>query len=272
MKITSFILYSNLLIALAAGLLAAGFSELIESKFALINGLLIGFGTFFMYNIQRLINGLPNVEGLSNRHDWILRNKIMLRITLLVSFALILTFLYLDIVSLSAFITIGVAGIISYFYAAKVPFLNKPLRELPYLKIHLIVFVWILTCFVFPRFNQHDIQGVYLKLIPINYLYILAITIPFDMRDLKHDYPSQKTIPQRLGEKWARVYALILIVLFYALSVFFFDKLRENSLFAIAVALQYVLIQNSSSSRPDWYFSGAIDGGIILLGLAYMFA
>lgn len=272
MKITSFILYSNLLIALAAGLLAAGFSELIESKFALINGLLIGFGTFFMYNIQRLINGLPNAEGLSNRHDWILRNKIMLRITLLVSFALILAFLYLDIVSLSAFITIGVAGIISYFYAAKVPFLNKPLRELPYLKIHLIVFVWILTCFVFPRFNQHDIQGVYLKLIPINYLYILAITIPFDMRDLKHDYPSQKTIPQRLGEKWARIYALILIVLFYALSVFFFEKLRENSLFAIAVALQYVLIQNSSNSRPDWYFSGAIDGGIILLGLAYMFA
>jgi len=104
-----------------------------------------------------------------------------------------------------------------------------------------------------------------------HYLYILAVTIPFDIRDLKFDDSSQKTIPQIAGVKGAKAIAIISMSLFVTLVIWLKVSLLFNPLFIVAVAVQTVLILATTKSRGDLYCAGGIDGAIALLGLAYLF-
>lgn len=103
-----------------------------------------------------------------------------------------------------------------------------------------------------------------------HYLYILALTIPFDIRDLQYDSKEYKTIPQQFGVQGSKVIAEIALMMFAALVVMNDQELLKSNLFWLAMIVSGTLIILVKKSNSDWYFAGAIDGSIALLGLSYL--
>ena len=198
---------------------------------------------------------------------WVKQNK---RILIILSFLFGVGALYflaqLNGLSLYAVGTLFVACIISALYVLKIK--SRTLREFPHLKSHLIAFSWMAVIVLFPSINEGKVSSLIL-VAPAHYLYTLALTIPFDIRDLKYDHPSQKTIPQVLGVLWAKLVAVGLVVGFAVLMLFSYPQLSWNYVFYIAVAVQVLLLSLMNENRPDYYCAGLIDGGIALMGLSY---
>lgn len=272
MKFLNSFLYGNWLISIAAGILTGGVSSYFHAETSFFNSVLIGTGTLFMYNFQRTLSPPPLKLHPTERSEWSIIHQPLFKILSFFTLVLLAVTSFFWIHTIQAYLVLILAVILGLIYAAKNPFTNKPLREIPYVKIHIIVLVWLLCCFAFPLENaQIDIEKAYL-FIGLNYLYFLGITIPFDIRDILNDYSTQKTIPQLLGVSTAKKLATGLHLGFFMGILYWFPEFKSNYWFFAAVSYQLICLFFVKTEAKDYLFSGFIDGGIIILGLAYFFA
>ena len=167
---------------------------------------LLFFATIFDYNLHRLITVLTNKEALiSNKHKWVHKN--LLLFYLLVAFSVtgfIWTVFY---AATKVLITLAPLAVLTIFYSFPV-FKNQKnifrLREIPCLKIFLISFVWAASTIFLPiiqsaaQFNKEHVLIMFIE----RFLFVFAITIPFDIRDMRVDAKENlKTIPILIGKK-----------------------------------------------------------------------
>jgi hypothetical protein len=272
-KVFHFLIYGNWLIALVATILTFGFSHMFSMENSLFNSLLIGFGTLFMYNFQRILSPFPPLKPFPNeRFEWSITHKEMLKISALVGLITAAILSFLGLLYVQGILVLVLAVFLGIAYATPIPLIRKPLREIPYLKIHLIAIVWILSCFIFPQLNQEKILNFEWKIPFISYFYFLGSTIPFDMRDVENDYPSQKTIPQIIGLNGSKILSQFLLILFLGLQLYFVPMMRHNFVLVLAIFYQLFIIQLLKPHKSnDFYYSVWIDGGVLLLGLSYFF-
>lgn len=272
MRLIKFVVYSNILISISAGMLCFGICKKLRIEHSELYGLFVFGATLFTYNFQRIIKQSFTQFDSSERLIWIEKHLNFLKILSAIGFigSSIIYFCYLF--RLKTFYILVALGVISILYAFK--FFGKTkmnLRDIPMLKIHWICLVWVGACAVFPILNENVFVVEHLYLFVGLYLYILAITIPFDIRDFALDNENQKTIPQVLGIAKSKILAVIAlliggVLISFSLAGYGFLK----PLLILAIGLQLQLILNSNSERKELYFSGAIDGSIILLGLCFL--
>lgn len=247
-------------------MLSAGWTSLWRMENWWLYGLYAFFSTLCVYNLQRLfkITRYKRTPWLL----WVHRYRVYIYVLVAGSFAgAALCLLSLLKFQWAALLCIVLAGLISVFYVVKVKG-KINLRDIPYLKIHLIAFTWVLVLILFPLMNEHATSHGYSYAIA-HYAYVLAITIPFDIRDLKYDEAEKKTIPQVLGVQGAKILSVVLLAMFLATMVVFIPDLRDNYLIYSAVLVQLLLVFAMNPQRSDLYCAGGIDGAIGLLGLAY---
>ena len=94
------------------------------------------------------------------------------------------------------------------------------------MKIVWIALVWAFTVSVFTVGHWVSENDIWLFL--YCFTFIVAITIPFDIRDIDYDSKSFRTIPQLIGEVPARFLGFALIWVSFFLVVLIID---EYSLF-----------------------------------------
>ena len=125
--------------------------------------------------------------------------------------------------SFSTFYLLIPASIISLSYPIKIiPLGNQKvsLRELPRAKIFLIALVWSIVSVALITLENESFYSLDTLLLFISrFSFVLAITIPFDIRDLKYDDLSLKTIPQIYGEKKAKMIAVYCLAFFELISI-----------------------------------------------------
>ena len=224
------------------------------------------FATFAVYNGQRLIKSAQPPE--TTWLKWVKRNERLLLFAIgCASIGTIGSLFLVGKIGWMAAVWLAFSGIISFFYVVRVKGVN--MRELPYIKIHLIAFAWVTVLILFPTLNEGSINESIMWVSIAHYLYFVAVAIPFDIRDLKFDKDTQKTIPQVVGMLWAKVSSLVLFILFFALMCWQIPALIVSPTFYIAVLVQFVLVFFMNESRGDLYCAGLIDGGITLLGVSY---
>ena len=164
---------------------------------------------------------------------------------------------------------LGSSALISTLYVLKIR--GKNMRQIPHLKIHLISISWVAVVIVFPSINESKYEALIGSAIA-HYLYVLAVTIPFDIRDLKYDMPEQRTIPQVVGVNASKLISIVLLLCFAVIMLCFVEGyLLLNPWFFIAVFAQIALVLFMNEKRSDIYCAGLIDGSIALLGLSYFF-
>ena len=231
-------------------------------------GLFALFSTFSVYNGQRLIKSTHPTQ--TPWLMWVQRNEKSLYLATFASGLLTLSCLLLiGKVSMGSIILLLVSGVVSLFYV--IPVKGVIMREIPYVKVYLIAFTWAVVLIVFPMINEDKFEWPVLLHGLAHALFVIAAAIPFDIRDVKFDQNSQKTIPQVVGIQWAKGISHILLYSFIALMLVFAPQLIVNPVFYLAIGVQFTLLLFMNEKRGDVYCAGAIDGAIGLIGLSYFF-
>lgn len=212
--------------------------------------LFVFFSTILSYNLIRVVQ-LDSIKTMTS--NWIAANKRGLLLLNSIAFlGMLFCAVKLNIRGFYALLPFLVATIL-YVLPAK----NKTrgLRHIPGLKLFLIGFTWAGVSFYFPLEEAHhaDLQGKGLYFLQ-RFLFVLAITIPFDIRDLQFDQPELATLPQVLGIDNAKVIAIVALLGFLSIDVFLIDlNTIEFKIHVMVSLIAAVFIAFSSPLRKRFY-------------------
>ncbi|MFA5330410.1 MAG: UbiA family prenyltransferase [Prolixibacteraceae bacterium] len=275
-KIIQAFIHSNIYISLAAVFLTVSAQIQLGMKPQWHPYLfIIFFATLFEYNLHRLITVITNKEALnSEKHRWVRENLIAFYVLVSVSVA------GFGVVALLAnpevLYTLAPFAVITLFYSVPV-FENRKhlfrLREIPYLKIFLIAIVWSATTILLPIVQSGGTFGKVHVAIMLaeRFFFLLAITIPFDIRDLEADrHSGLKTIPLLLNEKGAMYIAYLSLLLFILISVIHYRSHNDRDLLlamAISALTTFIFLKSEKIRNLTFYHYGILDGAMLLQGL-----
>lgn len=269
MEVIRFIIYGNVLISLSAGLLSLGLVSFLNCDNSIYYFFSVFFATLFIYNFQRI----PRLDEVNNqysdRHIWLKKNKNTLYFLIGIGLlgAIITYFQFLTIQN--DFIFLIIIVVIGVLYALKT-LKGYALRDFPYIKIHLIALIWVLVIVVWPLLREEKSTLIHIELLIALYCIMIAITIPFDIRDLTYDDPKKKTTPQLVGVRISKAVATTFLTFGYLLTALYENIFLLNPLYYISFLGFFFLIIKTNKERKEMYFSGLIDGWIILLGLTFL--
>jgi len=167
-------------------------------------------------------------------------------------------------------------GIISFAYGLPIFTLGDKkfgLRNIPGLKQFLITLVWTMSTVLLPLMEaQHMHLGTVSMrdttiLMAKRFLFIGALTFPFDIRDLFQDKQSGlKTVPVVIGEKKAYLFCQVLLAGYIVLLFLFRNNGFNNDFWALTITavLAGWLIFKSSWEKNEYYYFFCVDGILIL--------
>jgi len=229
-RFVDFLVFSNLWVSASAGLLTYAVARITFCDDAVDLSILIAGGTAVMYGFIRLSFYYTNDSKVRNHSFEPFRFPCW-------ATAVIGGFLAMSRITettIEDFYVLLPAFILTTLYPKKESQLQ--LREVPALKIWIISSVWVLCCFAFPILHSDVTESsvwTILVLISVGFTLIIGATIPFDMRDLIHDSPTLRTIPQSLGIHSSRMLVLALICL-SAFGVFVTSFYLPEAIFLLA--------------------------------------
>lgn len=276
MKLFNFIINTNIYISLAAVFLTLATQIQLGMKPQLHPYLfIIFFATIFEYNLHRLITIITNPTSLTDdKHSWVGQNR--KAFYFLVSFSVIGFIISAALAKKIVLITLLPIGIVTLFYSLPIFKTKKTilrLREIPCLKIFLIAFVWSATTILLPIIESeksYDRWHVITMLIE-RAIFVFAITIPFDIRDMKADeVAGLQTIPIIVGEKKAILVTNVYILLFLALCfVHYYNTNLAFILpaFTISGLSTLFFINNKQIKKTTHYHYFVLDGTMLLQGV-----
>ncbi|MDA7804014.1 hypothetical protein N8987_05500 [Crocinitomix sp.] len=220
------------------------------------------FATILTYTFQRYVKLVNRTQVNNERLQWMQRNDLLVKAMMIVSTAGCLKALYEF--NLATYAVLFFSGLLSLFYIIRLPGkVGKNLRDIPNLKIYLIAIVWASTSTFLPYLN-HGVEGLPIPwlLFITNFIFIIAITIPFDIRDLHLDEAEKKTIPQLVGVNNAILISVVLLAINIPLLIFISSYFLWVSLVSLLSAIALVI--GSRKYTNDLYFSFFVDGLLIL--------
>ncbi len=240
---------------------------------------MLGCATLALYNFSMILaRPAKPAESPFRRVRWIFRHERQLWLfTLIAGIVVILMLIQLHRESVFICLLVGILGL-----AYNVPFIplknEKPvgLRHIPGIKLFYIALVWVLSC-VFVPVGEAYHAGIIiswtqvLQLAAWMFLFIVGITIPFDIRDVYQDrHYGLKTIPIMIGERNTYLLCLMLLLI-QAVWVGVSGYPIEIRIALISVTLVttgLVFMPVVRRSTGEYYYFLLLDGMMILQFLA----
>lgn len=269
-RIFRFFLYSNFWIGAAAAGLCWQTTWIWQGTFG--DFLLPAFvfcATVTLYATHRLVSAARLRSGQwQERFFYISRSSRWITANALVAAALTLYIFF----RLSRPIqwSVVLPGLLSILYVVPVIRGGKRVRDIHFVKIFLIALVWAwVTVYLPARQLGLHLHDSFFLMFSERLCFIFAITLPFDVRDLLLDQAqSVKTLPAVMGIRPTRILGAGLLLLAF---VFAFLNLHaavyETGQFlgiTGSYAVAYYLLHRATPDRPDYYFTGFLDGTMIL--------
>jgi 4-hydroxybenzoate polyprenyltransferase len=271
-----FLIYSNIYIAISAVLLTIAAQIQLGIDLGLHPYLfLIFFATLAEYNFHKFIAVILYKHALhQHKFKWIADN---LKLFYFIVFSSVTGFaiaaFYAKITVLITLLPLGFLTLLYSFPVYKKGIQLFRLREVPFAKIFIISFVWSATSIILP-FIQAELKIGYesiLLLITERFLFVFAITVPFDIRDMDSDMRAGlKTLPIVLGKGTAMHFSNIALILFmiicsvhYIISAQFFLVFAMN----ISALVTLIVLNSKKLNTKEHYHYGWLDGMMSLQGL-----
>ncbi|WP_207422070.1 hypothetical protein [Desertivirga brevis] len=265
-----FLLFSNIFIASCAVAQAGLTYHLLDAKCdKYVLGILF-CSTLSLYNFSMFLAKPKNPEKSPFRRvRWIFANyRFMTTITLIAVISIIpLTFF----LSPASQVLLFFLGVIAVAYNLPLFSMNDKkfgLRNIPGLKLFLIALIWSLSCVLLPiiETGMPILASDTIVLIAKRFLFIAAITVPFDIRDLYQDRSHDlKTIPVMLGEKKAYLFCQFLLLIYISLLLLFTRSLDPDFIgISLTILLTGWLIFKSNIRKNEYYYFFFLDGTMIL--------
>jgi 4-hydroxybenzoate polyprenyltransferase len=229
--------------------------------------------TFFTYNGQRLYRLNQKIiekDKLGERLSWVIKHKVPLSISSII-FGLIGLVCTLFIDPYCFLILIPMGGLSVFYVIPLIPiYKNAPsLRDIPYLKIIVIGITWSIAIIWLPMMDSSYTIGMNVSLLMMSliqvFLFVFAITLPFDVRDMKFDKLTQlKTIPRLIGPKNTIFFSETLLLLslgtlfFLPIGIYFYPLI-------IGHIITMVIIACTNEKRNELFYAGWVEGTVIIL-------
>jgi 4-hydroxybenzoate polyprenyltransferase len=151
------------------------------------------------------------------------------------------------------------------------------LRNVPGLKAILITLVWTLSCVLLPILEARDTLNIAVSasttwiILVKRFLFIAALTVPFDIRDLFQDrIAGLKTFPVAFGEKKAYLFCQVLLAGHIILLLLLRNYRLTSDFYALTLVavLTGWLIFKSNWKRNEYYYFFYLDGVLVLQYIA----
>jgi 4-hydroxybenzoate polyprenyltransferase len=274
-QVFDFLLFSNIFMsfcAIAQGLITF---YLIGAKPVYEVLAILFIGTLGLYNFSILISkpAHPENSPLIRERWFFAHHRLMVTITIVCIMALLPLFF---LISTESKILLVFLGVVSFSYSLPLFTLGDRkfgLRNIPGLKQFLITLVWTMSSVLLPLLEaQHRGLGTVSMrdttiLIAKRFLFIAALTVPFDIRDLFQDRQSGlKTVPVVWGEKRAYLFCQVLLAGYIVLMFLFRHDGFSSNFFALTITavLAGWLIFRSTIEKNEYYYFFWLDGILIL--------
>jgi len=144
------------------------------------------------------------------------------------------------------------------------------IRSIPFLKLFLISFVWAyVTVFLPLIYNSVEINIYVLSVFVQRVLFVIAIAIPFDIRDINVD--RIKTLPNTLGTRASKFFAcacLLLVELLLIINVIasFMDTHHFIAIF-LSILLSAIIISLTHKNNSYFFYGIFVEGLSIIMCL-----
>jgi len=273
--VLDFILFSNVFMALCAVAQALVTFHLIGSKpvYAVLG--LLFTATLAEYNFSILLTkpNQPNKSPFRRVRWFFAHHRLMVTFTIVSVLLLIPLFLLISIESRLLLVFLGVLCVGYSVPLFSIGDHKFSLRHVPGLKPFLITLVWTMSGVLLPVLEAQDMHLTTISmrdttiLVAKRFLFIGALTIPFDIRDLFHDQQTGlKTIPVAWGEKNAYLFCQVLLAGYVVLLFMFRDSGFTVDFFALTLTaiLTGWLIFKSKWEKNEYYYFLYMDGVLIL--------
>lgn len=273
--ILKFLAYSNIYIVAVVLSLTLQSYWLLELPIDYNYILFLGCATGVLYPGHRLI-GAQRLKGQSLSERFAMVDKHRASLLVLVAVFLVGTLYFFSHLDPEIQLLLLPGAAISVGYA--IPFFPVRskwyrLRDIPLIKIVLIALVVTWTTAALPTLIANVNAQAWSFFLLARFVLILAVTIPFDIRDLVQDKHDQLlTLPQLMGWERARAASLVLLTTFSFLNFalyFFFDFYSLPLFIALLLSDQYsaVMIRKCTPEKGELFYSFGIEGVFIVQAL-----
>lgn len=266
------LIFSNVMIALAAASQSLLTYQVLGLSVNWYVVILEFCSTLLLYNFSLYLS-MPGEQSDSPfiRTKWFQKNKGAIAVF---SFFALLVLLYcLYSLHIYTYFLLGAVGLLSLGYALpilRIKGKTVTFRQIAGLKVFLIAFVWALSSVGLPVTESIDTPSEVLPTPLIMYwfclefLFVLAITLPFDIRDVKQDqYYHLKTIPTMLGvEKTKALCYFILLIHFLILLLANVDLSVKSGLVLVDIMVlsifYFFIFKNKNANYEQVYLLDAL--------------
>ena len=240
--------------------------------------------TFFTYNMQRIVKFKlykVNINNVGERLRWVKKNILVLKISSIIFGIIGLLCTYY--ININCWLILIPMGACSFFYVIPLlPFYKKSptLRKIPFLKIFVIALVWCIVIVGIPLIdsqllnvnNSGSIKLFLLTLLQV-FLFVIGITIPFDIRDINYDKLDKlKTIPNTIGIIPSIFFAEFSLIC--SIWIMYIIHGNNNPFYVLFFGhlITMIMIMNSSDKRKELFFSGWVEGCVLILYCSVLIA
>jgi len=272
-RILDSLLFSNVFIACCAMAQGALTYLLLQTapNYSVIA--LLGCATLFLYNFSMILARPKNPQNSPHRRvHWIYKHYNL--VTSLTALSAVIMVPLAFQLSFNTILLLSFTGLLALSYSFplfKGTFGRFGLRNLPGAKLFIIAIVWALSCVCVPIMELKS-AGITISFIDIllltvkRFLFITAITIPFDIRDIFQDRQYKlKTLPVILGERKANLFCQSLLILYIFLLLIFVNQITVATIGLILVTiLSGWLIFKSRWKKNEYYYFLFLDGTLAL--------
>ena len=245
-----FELYLNSSIHVALAVVAFALVTYLNYGVAIDNNLIlfIFFASITGYNFVKYA-GIAGLHHLS-----LTQNLRLIQVFSLLCF-LMLGYLSLHL-SFNLLLWIAGMGVLTLLYA--LPFLTKKrnLRSLPGIKIFVIAMVWAGVTVILPIIESgHFTPGTIILDFIQRFLFVIVLTLPFEIRDLKYDLYGLKTLPQVFGVRRIKFIGVGILVFNFIIALFQKDPAYQLFVLGLTLLITMLFVLKSKKEQKKFYAS-----------------
>lgn len=214
----------------------------------------VAFSIIVSYNFIRFYE--LKIKRLNWFKYWFFENKIKIGVLTIISMLLLMYITFFMNFNRMSLLILFPFSFMTFFYVVplfKIKGVPFSFRYFPSIKIFSIAVAWAGISVLFPLYEAEFKFSslVYFEFIK-RVLILIAITIPFDIRDVISDVETLKTIPQLIGIKKSKIVGTFLLLLFLILAIFNNEFLFSDVLIAL-ITLSFLWF---SSEKKSKYYTG----------------
>jgi 4-hydroxybenzoate polyprenyltransferase len=270
-KIIDFYLYGSIHISLGAALMSVMSLRLLDYGIGKQLPYLfsIYFATQTFYSIHRIYD-VESIRKLSESSKYKVITGLQRSIYISLLISAFFTGFSILFIPFEIIVVLLLGALFTAWYSQPVALISrKKLREFPHIKIFIIALIWGLVTAAIPAYLAGREPTVILLMFLERSVFILALTLPFDVRDYLIDKRQEvKTLPAWMGKKVSLIVAVILLVIvvntlvlgLHLLSIY---SWRSMALLISTNILSSLFVAFSNKVNSDYYYTGVLDGILI---------